>query len=150
MSDAPYVLDTDASITGIVAILSQVIDDEEYVLGYASQTLNKAQRNYCVTRCELLAIVHFVQHFRPYLYGRRFTVCTDHSSLQWLLNFKEPEGQLARWMETLSEYQFDIQHRPGKKHSNADGLSRQGPYRQCGLVDDNNCDSDNKFSSKRK
>ena len=53
-------------------------------------------------------------------------------------------------METLSEYQFDIQHRPGKKHGNADGLSRQGPCRQCGLVDDNNCDSDNKLSSKRK
>ena len=147
VSDAPYVLDTDASLTGIGAILSQVIDGEEYVLGYASRTLDKAQRNYCVTRRELLAVVHFVRHFRPYLYGRRFTVCTDHSSLQWLLNFKEPGGQLARWMETLSEYQFDIQHRPGKKHGNTDGLSRQGPCRQCGLVDDYNCDSDNKLSS---
>ena len=53
-------------------------------------------------------------------------------------------------METLWEYQFDIQHRPGKKHGNADGLSRQGPCRQCGLVVDNNCDSDNELSSKRK
>ena len=150
VSDAPYVLDTDASLTGIGAVLSQVIDGEEYVLGYASRTLDKAQRNYCVTRRELLAVVHFVRHFRPYLYGRRFTVRTDHSSLQWLLNFKEPEGQLARWMETLSEYKFDIQHRPGKKHGNADGLSRQGPCRQCGFVDDNNCDNDNKLSFKRK
>ena len=120
------------------------------MLGYASRTFDKAQRNYCVTKCELLAVVHFVRHFRPYLYGRRFTVRTDHSALQWLLNFKEPEGQLVRWMETLSEYQFDIQHRPGKKHGNADGLSRQSPCRQCNLVDDNNCDSDNKLSSKRK
>ena len=82
VSDAPYVLDTDASLTGIGAVLSQVIDGEEYVLGYASRTLNKAQRNYCVTRRELLALARFVRHFRPYLYGRRFTVRTDHSSLQ--------------------------------------------------------------------
>ena len=150
VSDAPYVLDTDASLSGIGAVLSQVIDGKEYVLGYASRTLDKAQRNYSVSRCELLAVVHFVRHFRPCLYGRRFTVRIDHSSLQWLLNFKEPDGQLARWMETLSEYQFDIQHRSGKKHGNADGLSRQGPCRQCVLVDDNNCDSDNKLFSKRK
>ena len=52
-------------------------------------------------------------------------------------------------METLSKYQFDIQHRPGKKYGNADGLFRQGPCQQCGLVDDNNSDSDNKLSSKR-
>lgn len=146
--DAPYVLDTDASLNGIGAVLSQVIDGEEYVLGYASRTLDKAQRNYCVTRRELLAVVHFVRHFRPYLYGRKFTVRTDHSSLQWLLNFKEPEGQLARWMESLSEYQFDIQHRPGKKHGNADGLSRQGPCRQCGRIDGENLASDSKLRHK--
>ena len=104
VSDAPYVLDTDASLTSIGTVLSQVIDGEEYVLGYASRTLDKAQRYYCVTRRELLAVVHFVRNFRPYLYGRRFTVRTYHSSLQWLLNFKEPEGQLGLWMDTLSEY----------------------------------------------
>ena len=115
MPDTPYVLDTDASLTGIGAVLNQVIDGEEYVLGYASRTLKKTQRNCCVTRRELLAVVHFVRHFRPYLYGRKFIIRIDHSSLQWLLNLKKPEGQLARWMETLSEYQFDIQHQPGKK-----------------------------------
>ena len=81
---------------------------------------------------------------------RKFTVLTDHSSLQWLLNFKEPESQLARWMETLSEYQFDIQHRPGKKHGNADGLSRQGPCRQCSRVDDEKLATDSKLPSKHK
>ena len=104
MLDAPYAIDTDASLTGIGAVLSQVIDGEEYVLDYASRILNKALRNYCATRCELLTVVYFVRHFRPYLYWRKFTVHTDLSSLQWLLNFKEPEGQLTRWMETLSEY----------------------------------------------
>ena len=128
---APYVLDTDASNTGIGAVLIQIIDGVEHVLGYASRSLSKTERNYCVTRKELLAVVHFVRHFRPYLYGRKFVIRTDHSSLQWLLNFKEPDGQRARWLETLSEYEYSIQHRPGKSHGNADGLSRQW----CGKCD---------------
>ena len=131
VADAPYILDTDASLTGLGAVLSQVIDGQEYVLGYASKTLSRTEQNYCVTRRELLAVVKFVQHFRPYLYGRKFTVRTDHSSLQWLLNFREPENQLARWLQVLSEYDFVVHHRPGRQHGNADGLSRQ-VCRQCG------------------
>lgn len=134
VANAPIILDTDASLTGIGAVLSQVIDGQERVLGYASKALSRTERNYCVTRRELLAVVFFIRHFRPYLYGREFTVRTDHASLKWLYRFKEPEGQLARWMETLSEYRFIIIHRDGKKHGNADGLSRQ-PCRQCGRID---------------
>lgn len=98
---------------------------------YASQTLGKAERRYCVTRRELLAVVTFTQHFRPYLLGRQFTLRTDHGSLIWLQSFKEPEGQLARWLEKLQEYQFTIVHRQGKKHANADALSHL-PCTQCG------------------
>ena len=83
------------------------------------------------TRRELLAVVCFVQHFLPYLLGRHFLLRTDHGSLTWLSNFKEPEGQLARWLERLQEYNFTIAHRPGKKHQNADSLSRR-PCTQCG------------------
>ncbi len=133
--DAPYVLDTDASLTGLGAVLSQVVDGKERVLGYASRSLSKCERNYCVTRRELLAVVWALRHFRPYLYGRQFTVRSDHASLRWLQNFKEPEGQIARWLQVIGEYKFDIQHRPGKQHGNADGLSRQ-PCKQCGRVDD--------------
>ena len=53
-------------------------------------------------------------------------------------------------METLFEYQFDIQHRPGKKHGNADDLFRQGPCRQCGRIDDENLASYSQLPSKRK
>ena len=60
---------------------------------------------------------------------------SDHASLQWLQNFKEPEGQIARWLQVIGEYKFNIQHRPGKQHGNADGLSRQ-PCKQCGRIDD--------------
>ena len=120
----PFILDTDASNTAIGAVLSQRIDGQEKVVAYASRALTKSERKYCVTRKELLAVVHFVKYFRHYLYGKRFTVRTDHGSLRWLLNFKNPEGQLARWIEVLSTYDMEIQHRPGAQHKNADALSR--------------------------
>lgn len=127
-----FILDTDASDTGIGAVLSQVQEDgSERVIAYASRVLTKPERRYCVTRRELLAVVSFVQHFRPYLLGKHFLLRTDHGSLTWLSNFKEPEGQLARWLERLQEYDFTIAHRPGKKHQNADSLSRR-PCAQCG------------------
>lgn len=63
-----YVLDVDASDWGIGGVLSQVQDEQEKVIHYASRTLNKSQRNYCTTRKELLAIVNFVHYFRHYLY----------------------------------------------------------------------------------
>lgn len=80
---------------------------------------------------ELLAVVTFLKHFRHYLYGRRFLLRTDHSSLRWLTNFKQPEGQLARWLEQLGQYEYDIVHRPGKLHKNADALSRRYAQGEC-------------------
>ena len=71
-----------------------------------------------------MALVHSVQHFRVFLYGRRFLVSTDHSALQWLQSFQEPRGQVARWIERLAEYDYEILHRTGLKHKNADALSR--------------------------
>ena len=128
----PFILDTDASNLGIGAVLSQIQDDgQEQVVAYGSRVLSKPERQYCVTRRELLAVVTFLQHFRPYLLGRHFTLRSDHGSLTWLRNFKEPEGQLARWLEKLQEYDFTIVHRPGQRHSNADALSRI-PCKQCG------------------
>ena len=92
-----------------------------------SQALSKEERNYCVTRRELLAVVHFVNHYRYYLQGKPFTVRTDHASLKWLLNQKEPRDQLARWIQQLDMYQpITVDHRPGKQHGNADGMSRRG------------------------
>ena len=127
-----FILDTDVSDEGIGAVLSQKDEDGvERVVTYASRVLSKPERRYCVTRRELLSVVTFVQHFRPYVLGQEFTVRSDHRSLAWLTNFKNPEGQLARWLEKLQEYNFQIEHRGGKRNGNADTLSRR-PCEQCG------------------
>ena len=77
-----------------------------------------------------MAVVHFIKAYRHYLVGRHFTLRTDHAALRWLRSFKEPEGQIARWLEILEAYDFDLVHRPGQKHTNADAMSR-GPCCQC-------------------
>ena len=128
---ATFILDTDASDYGIGAVLSQVKDGEEQVIAYGSRALTKPERRYCVTRKELLAVVYFTRYFRHYLLGKRFVLRTDHAPLRWLKSFREPEGQVARWLEALQSFDFDLVHRPGKNHQNADALSR-GPCFQCG------------------
>ncbi|GFU52772.1 retrovirus-related Pol polyprotein from transposon 412 [Trichonephila clavipes] len=113
------------------AVLSQDIDGQERVIAYFSKCLSKPEINYCVTRKELLAIVKTVEHFHPYLYGRRFLLRTDHASLTWLLNFKNPEGQIARWIQRLQEYDEEILHRKRSAHGNADALSRRPCPESC-------------------
>ena len=125
-----FIVDCDASDDGLGTVLSQNHQGAEHVVYYASRTLTKAERKYCATRKEMLALVWAIDQFRPYLYGRPFIVRTDHHALQWLRSFKEPEGQVARWLEHLEEYEFTVQHGPGKKHGNADPLSRY-PCHQC-------------------
>jgi len=78
----PIILDTDASQTGIGAVLSQIQDGEEKVIAYASWALTKAERRHSVTRQELLAVVIFMHHFCHYLLGKHFVLRTDHSSLK--------------------------------------------------------------------
>jgi hypothetical protein len=122
--DSPFVLDTDASNHAMGGVLSQRQNGVERVVAYASRTFSKAQRNYCVTRKELLAVVTFLRQFKQYLYGRRFTVRTDHSALTWLRKSKDPIGQSGRWIEFMEEFDFEIVHRSGTSHTNADALSR--------------------------
>ncbi|KAL5020808.1 hypothetical protein ScPMuIL_002107, partial [Solemya velum] len=122
--DQPFILDTDSSDHSSGAILSQLHEGEEKVISYYSTTHSAPERKYSVTRKELLAVIKAIKHFRHYLYGREFVLRTDHASLRWLMGFKEPQGQIARWLEFLSSYQFTIEHRVGSKHLNADALSR--------------------------
>ncbi|GFX54427.1 retrovirus-related Pol polyprotein from transposon 412 [Trichonephila clavipes] len=129
--DKPFILDTDASNESVGAVLSQEIDGQERVVAYWSKCLSKPERNYCVTRKELLAIVKAIEHFHHYLYGQKFLLRTDHASLNWLMNFRNTEGQVARWIQRLNEYYFDIRHRKGSSHGNADALSRRPCPENC-------------------
>jgi len=123
--DGTFLLDTDASDTGLGAVLSQMQDGNEVVIAYASRTLSRPERNYDVTRRELLAIVNGFKTFKQYLLGRHFVVRTDHAALQWLRKMPEPMGQQARWLTFIEQFHFEIQHRIGTKHGNADSLSRE-------------------------
>ena len=76
----------------LTACISQRIDGRECVVAnYVSRVLSRAVRRYCAIRREILALVWAARYFRPYLYGKQFLVRTDHNSLFWLHNFKEPE-----------------------------------------------------------
>ena len=118
------ILDTDASQEAVGAVLSQVQDNLERVLGYFSKSLSKTERDYCVTRKELLAVVMALKHFHPYLYGRKVILRTDNSAVSWMRSLKAPSGQTARWLERVAEYNLEVTHRAGKSHGNADALSR--------------------------
>ena len=136
-----FILDTDASLYAIGVVLSQIQNGQEHVIAYASKRLRRAEANYCTTRSELLSIVHFVRHFRCYLLGRQFKIRSDHAALVWLRRLKDPVGQQARWLEELENYDFVIEHRAGKRHSNADSMSRRPPCdrhnqgRKCPICD---------------
>ena len=102
-----FILDTDCSGIAMGAVLSQLNEqEEEKPIAYFSRSLNNAQRNYPITKQEMCALVESIRHFKPYLYGSKFTCRVDHHSLIWLKSMKNPTGILARWLETLEEYSF--------------------------------------------
>lgn len=117
-------LTTDASNIAIGAVLSQNKDGADLPCAYASRTLNETEMNYSTIEKELLAIVWATKYFRPYLYGRKFKIFTDHKPLQWLFSMKEPNSKLLRWRLKLEEFDYDICYKKGTANQNADALSR--------------------------
>ena len=119
-----FVVTTDASDYALGAVLSQGEIGKDLPIAFASRTLNAPETRYSTTEKELLAIIFGVEHFRPYLYGQRFTLVTDHRPLVWLHNIKNPASKLARWKLRLAEYDYNVVYKPGRINSNADALSR--------------------------
>ena len=118
-----FYVNVDACDHAIRGVISQIQDGKERVIAYASRTLNKSERNYCVTDKELLGIRYFLEYFRHYLLGRDFVFRSDHEALKFLFSLKCPKGRVARWLEILSEYSFSVEYRKGSSHGNADSLS---------------------------
>lgn len=130
VANISFILDTDASNLATGAVLSQIQNDRETVIAYNSKSFNQHEQNYCVTRKELLAVVHALKSFHHYLYGQPVLLRTDNAAVSWMKNLKQPTGQVARWLETLGTYNLTVKHRPGLQHRNADALSR-APCTRC-------------------
>lgn len=120
----PFKVYTDASLVAGAAVLTQMQDGEERVIAYHSVKFSTTQRNYSATERECLAVLSGVEKFRPFIDGVPFTVVTDHASLKWLQNLKEPHGKLARWAVRLQAFDITFEHRPGKQMIVPDALSR--------------------------
>jgi hypothetical protein len=120
----PFTISTDASSVGIAGVLSQVIDNYERPIAFTSRVLTKSERNYSTFERELLDVIYSLQQFKPYIWGQRFDLYTDHAALTWLKTVKHPNKRLVAWLEDLAEYHFDIKYKRGLENVNADALSR--------------------------
>jgi hypothetical protein len=120
----PFIVACDASTKAVGAVLSQMRNGEERPIAYCSRQLNSAESKYSVTELELLTLIFATKQFRCYIYGRKFTVYTNHRALKWLLNLQDPSSRLTRWSVKLAEYDFVVEYRPNSRMHHADALSR--------------------------
>lgn len=118
-------LHTDASSLGLGAMLLQSDEQGEMRLIYAiSRRTSEVERNYHSSKLELLAIKWAMERLRRFLIGIKFTVITDCQSLIHLDSFKTNNPLFVRWLDSISEYNFEIQHHAGDKMKHVDALSR--------------------------
>jgi hypothetical protein len=120
----PFVLSTDASNSGIAAILSQYYEDKAHPVSYAGRQLNSAELNYSTIEKETLAIVYGIDKFKYYLLGKEFILQTDHKPLIYLHKAKHLSGRLTRWSLALQEYKYRIVHVAGELNNGPDLISR--------------------------
>ena len=136
-----FVLETDASVQGIGAVLGQYQDNDKlHPVSYASRALSAAEKNYSITELETLAVVWAISHFQHHLYGNTVTVYTDHTAVKAVLETPNPTGKHARWWTKVygrGVKEVRIIYRAGKENRNADALSRSpvSPAPQVGIAE---------------
>ena len=133
----PFALATDASATGIGAVLLQpspgtnawpdIIDSTCNIVAFFSRALSTSERNYAANKRELLAVVFGLEKCRYYLWGRHFLLLTDHRSLSFMFSQRDLSPLLFRWFAEIMEFSFDIRHIPGTTNVLPDALSRLYP-----------------------
>ena len=126
--DQPFTVETNANISGVGAVLSQVQEDGKlHPVAFASRSLSTAGKNYSVMELETLAVFWALTRFHSYLYGQTVTVMTDHTAVRVILETPNPSGKHARWWTKvygMGIKQVKIIHRSGKLNVSADALSR--------------------------
>lgn len=120
----PLELYVDASASGAGACLCQKQEDDMKIIAYASTSFAAAQVNYSTIEKELTALRWGIKAFRPFLIGSEFILHTDHQPLIYLNNMKLIDSRLARTLEDLADFSFEIRYTPGKENAAADCLSR--------------------------
>ena len=121
----PMVVQTDASETGVGAVLSQLHEGEEHPIIYISRKLLQREQKYSTVEKECLAIKWALETLKYYLLGRHFTLVTDHAPLVWMSRNKDSNARVTRWFLSLQPFAFSVVHRSGAAHGNADALSRR-------------------------
>ena len=120
-----FKLHTDASSSGLGAVLYQNQDGQDRVVSYASRSLRPSEKNYPAHKLEFLALKWSVtDKFHDYLYGTNFEVLTDNNPLTYVFTTAKLDATGHRWLAELSNYNFTIKYQSGKKNADADGLSR--------------------------
>ena len=119
-----FLLVTDASLVAEGAVLMQLQDGREKIVGVASRTFNSVEQRWSATEREAHALLFGIRRFQYFLRGKPFVVKTDHQALCYIDSVDHKNAKLARWMDELSAYRFVVQYLPGEQNVWADMYSR--------------------------